>query len=317
MASPSLLENVVLFSGTAHPELGRAIAEHLGTETGSCAIERFPDGEITVELQETVRRKEVFILQPTSPPVNEHLVELLAFVDCCRRSSAQRITVIVPYFGYARSDKRQGRREPVSASMVATLLQSVGVDHVVTVDLHAPQIEGFFHVPFDSLTAVPMLSDILRERLPKQTTIVSPDAGRMRTAMEYARHLDTNVAVMHKQRTSGTETSVTHIVGDVQDRPCLIVDDMIATGGTIGESIEALLDAGAAHEIRVVATHGLLLRDADKILRHDAVHDVYLTDTLPLADKNLPHLHIVSVAPLIANAIQRFMTSGPIRDIVL
>ena len=184
-------------------------------------------------------------MQPTSPPVNEHLVELLALVDACRRASAAQITAIVPYFGYARSDKRHGRREPITASMVALLLQAVGVEHVVTIDLHAPQIEGFFHIPVDSLTAVPMLADALLGRLPDGIVIAAPDANAVRLASRYAHRLKTSVIVLHKQRESGTETKVTHPVGDVRDRPCLIVDDMISTGGTIAEAIEALLESGA------------------------------------------------------------------------
>src|SRR4051812_31901578 len=225
-------------------------------------VERFPDGETSVRLDETVRGREVFIVQPTSPPVNDHLVELLAFADSCRRASAARVTAIVPYFGYARSDKRNRARVPVMASMVADLMQTVGINHVVTVDVHTTQLEGFFRIPFDSLTAVPALATALRERLPEGTVVVSPDAGRMRMATEFAHRLKTAVVVLHKRRESGTETKVTHLVGDVRGRACLIIDDMISTGGTIAESIEVLLGAGARPEIVVAATHGLLLDGA-------------------------------------------------------
>jgi ribose-phosphate pyrophosphokinase len=316
MSNIQLDENV-LFAGSAHPQLAEAIAQHLEIQPGKCHIQRFPDGETTVQLLETVRRKEVLLVQPTAPPVNDHLVELLAFIDTCRRSSAARITAIIPYFGYARADKRHGRREPVTASMVTMLLQSVGVDQVVTVDLHAPQIEGFFHVPVDNLTAVHPLCETLNTHLPADTVVVSPDAGRVKMTSRYAEQLDMPVAVLHKQRQSGTQTEVTHLVGDVQDRPCLIIDDMIATGGTLAESVEALLAAGARPEIRVAATHGLLLEGARENLSHRAISDVYVTDTIPqTSHRDWNHLHVVSVAPLIAEAIRRFLVHGQIRDLV-
>jgi ribose-phosphate pyrophosphokinase len=311
------MNDSVLFAGSAHPQLAAAIAQGLGMEPGQCFVERFPDGETTVQLLETVRRKEVLLVQPTSPPVNDHLVELLAFIDTCRRSSAARITAIIPYFGYARADKRHGRREPVTASMVTTLLQAMGVDQVVTVDLHAPQIEGFFHVPVDNLTAVPTLCAGMETCLPAETVVVSPDAGRVKMATRYAGHLDMPMAVLHKQRQSGSQTAVTHLVGDVQDRPCLIIDDMIATGGTLAESITALLDAGARPQIWVAATHGLLLEGARDNLSHEAIQGVYVTDTMAQEGQNdWPRLQVVSIAPLIAEAIQRFLVHDQIRDLV-
>src|SRR5919199_1091455 len=175
-----MTDAATIFAGTANSDLARGVARELGVRLGACSVERFPDGEVSVRLEEPVRGREVFVVQPTSPPVNEHLVELLAFADACRRSSAARVTAIVPYFGYARSDKREGRREPVMASTVAYLMQAAGIDHVVTMDLHAPQIEGFFRIPVDSLTAVPTFCDALRERLPRGTVVVSPDAGRVK-----------------------------------------------------------------------------------------------------------------------------------------
>jgi ribose-phosphate pyrophosphokinase len=307
----------VLFAGSAHPDLATAIAQRLGLTPGTCSVQRFPDGETTVQLLETVRRKEVLLVQPTSPPVNDHLVELLAFIDTCRRSSAARITAIIPYFGYARADKRHGRRETVTASMVTTLLQALGVDQVVTVDLHAPQIEGFFHVPVDNLTAEPTLCTALEAHLPAETVIVSPDAGRVKMATRYAQHLHMPVAVLHKQRQSGSQTAVTHLVGDVQDRPCLIIDDMIATGGTLAKSATALLDAGARPQIWVAATHGLLLEGARETLSHEAIQAVYVTDTMTQArHDDWPRLQVVSIAPLIAEAIQRFLVHDQIRDLV-
>jgi len=279
--------NAVLFAGTANWPLAREIARELGTPLGRCEIERFPDGEVAVHLDEPVRRREVFVVQPTSPPVNEHLVELLAFADACRRASAERITAVIPYFGYARADARHGRAEPVSARMVADVLEAVGIDHVITVDPHAPQLEGFFRVPVDSLTAVPVLCDALRDALPPNAVVVSPDAGRVRMATDYAHRLGmrgTDVVVLHKRRESGTETEVTHVVGDVRDRACLIIDDMISTGGTIAESVDALLKAGARPEITVAATHGLFVREAREKLSRKEIREILVTDTVAVPE---------------------------------
>jgi ribose-phosphate pyrophosphokinase len=307
--------DLILFSGTAHPDLAAAVSQALGMRLGACAVERHPDGEVSVRLDEPVRRREVFLLQPTSPPVNEHLVELLAFADACRRASAASISAIIPYFGYARADKRQGRRQPIMASVVARLLQAVGIGHVVTVDLHAPQIEGFFDLPVDCLTAVPSLCDVLRPRLPPGVVVVSPDAGRVKMASEYARRLGTSVIVLHKQRESGTETEVTHVVGDVRGRPCLIIDDVISTGGTLAESIRALLEAGARREITVAATHGLFRLGARETLGHDSVREIWVTDTVPVTERDWPLLRVVSVAPLIAAALRQFAADGSLRDL--
>lgn len=310
-----MTKDFAIFAGTANPSLAEMVARELDVLLGACAVERFPDGETSVRLDEPVRGREVFIVQPTSPPVNEHLVELLAFADACRRASAARITAIVPYFGYARSDKRHGRREPITASMVADLMQAVGIGHVVTVDVHAPQIEGFFRVPVDNLMAMTVLSSALRDQLSRDVVVVSPDAGRVQTATDFAHRLKTTVVVLHKQRESGTETEVTHLVGDVRGRACLIVDDMISTGGTISNSIEALLEAGALPEITVAATHGLFLQGARDKLTQRAVREVVVTDTVPVHEQNWSQLRVVSIAPLIAAAIRRFLADGSLSDL--
>jgi ribose-phosphate pyrophosphokinase len=308
-------DKFTIFTGTANPALAAAVARELGVQVGACAVDRFPDGEVAVQLLEPVRRQEVFLVQPTSPPVNDHLVELLALADACRRAAAARITAVVPYFGYGRADKRHGRREPIMGRVVADLLQAVGISHVVTVDLHTPQIEGFFYTPVDTLTAVPTLCRALRDRLPPDVVVVSPDVGRVPLATHYAQCLGVPVIVLHKRRKSGAETEVTHIVGDVSSRACLIVDDMISTGGTVAESIRALLGAGASPEIIVAATHGLLLRGARDKLEHPSVREVFVTDTVGVAEKDWPQLRVISIAPLIAEALERFLAGGPIGDL--
>jgi ribose-phosphate pyrophosphokinase len=304
-----------IFTGTANPALARAIAHKLGSQVGTCTVDRYPDGDVAVQLLASVRRKEVFLMQPTSPPVNDHLIELLALADACRRAGAARITAIVPFFGYGRADKRHGRREPIMARVVADLLQVVGIGHVITVDLHTPQIEGFFHVPVDSLTAVPTVCQALRDRLPPDVVVVSPDVGRVRMATRYAHCFGVPVVVLHKQRVGGAETRVTHVVGDVSGRACLIVDDMISTGGTLVESITALLAAGARPEVMVAATHGLFVRGARDKLGHPAVRDVFVTDTVPAVATDWPQLHVVSLAPLLATAVERILTNGSLGEL--
>jgi len=308
-------EDFVILAGTANPELTVAIAADLGVVPGARTIERFPDGETSIQLQESVRRKEVFLIQPLSPPANEHLVELLALADACRRAAAARITAVVPYLGYARSDKRHGRREPIMGRTVADVLEAVGIHHVVLVDLHAPQIEGFFKIPVDTLTAIPRLATCLSEGLPPGVVVVAPDAGALRMASEYAHRLNGTVAVLHKRRESGTGTQVTHLVGDVAGKTCLIVDDMITTGGTLASAIEALLKAGARPELTIAATHGLLLAGARQKITQEAVKKVLITDTVAGAPKDWPRLQIISIAPLITQALKRLLEHRSLGDL--
>ncbi len=318
-----------LFAGTANPVLAAAIAGALDTELDPCHVERFPDGEISVRLDASVRGREVFIVQPTAPPVNDNLVELLAFADACRRASAERITVVVPYFGYSRSDRRNRRREPIMASLTAELLQCSGIDHVVLVDVHTPQVEGFFRVPVDSLTAVPVLCARIREQLPSEAVsdlvVVSPDAGRVPMATEYARRLGAPLAVLHKRRDGPGDVTVLHLGGDVQGRSCLVADDMISTGSTIVEGVRALRSSGALPDITVVATHGLLLQGARERLAASGVRRMFITDSV--ADTYTGHslsqpqqppeidIHVASIAPLLASAIRRQLADESLSDL--
>jgi ribose-phosphate pyrophosphokinase len=297
-----------LFAGSGNPALAEAVAREVGVPLGACTFDRFPDGETFVRLEQPVRGHQVFIVQPTGPPVNDSLVELLEFIDACRRAAAANIVAVVPYFGYARQDKRHGHREPVTASMVAYLLEAVGTNHVVTVDLHAAQIEGFFHIPVDALTAVPAFCDVLRPVLPKELIVVSPDEGRVKMAGQYAQRLNSTVAVLHKRRETATKTHVTHVVGDVRDKACLIIDDMISTGGTISEAVEALLGAGARPEIIVAATHGPLIESARQKLSDESTRAVFVTDTIAPVIHDWPKLQVVTIAPLIAAAIKRILS---------
>ena len=298
------MTDLMMLAGSSHPRLAIAVAEELALPLGACAVERFPDGETTVHLNESVRRRSVFVLQPTCAPVNDHVMELVAFGDACRRAGAARITAVVPYFGYARSDKRGEHRDPIMAAAVADILQGAGFDHVITVDPHSAQLEACFRIPVDSVSAVATLAHSLRSRLPQRAVIVAPDVGAVRLATRYAEILERPVVVLHKRRTTARETMVTHVVGDVRNRPALIIDDMISTGGTIRRSIDALLAAGATPEIIVAATHGLFLSGARDMLDLDAVREIVVTDTIPAATA-WENLRVVSIAPLLARAIRR------------
>ena len=307
-------DDFVLFAGTANPPLADAVASELGLTLAGSHVEHFPDGELSVRLLESVRAKDVYVLQPTAPPVNDTLMELLAFADACRRSAAARVTAVVPYFGYARADRRNQRRAPITASLVAGLMETAGIDHVLSVDLHSPQIEGFFSGPVDSLSAVGPICDALAGTLPPDLTVVSPDAGRVKAATDYAQRLGAPMAIIMKRRESGTRTEVTHLVGDVAGRACLIVDDMISTGGTLVSSIHALREAGA-REFYIAATHGLLVGDACTRLQDAGVTRVVVTDTVQVPRRDWSALHVVSLAPLVAEAIRRMVRHESVSEI--
>jgi ribose-phosphate pyrophosphokinase len=304
----------LLLAGTANPALAAAVASLLGVRAAGRTISRFPDGEVGVRLDEPVRGREVFLVQPTGPPVNDNLMELLACADACRRAAAARITAVIPYFGYARSDKRHGRHEPITASLVAKLVETAGVDQVLTVDLHTTQIEGFFGIPADDLTAVPTLCRAVRDRLPEGVVVVSPDTGRVAMAADYARRLGASVVVLHKRRTSATETEVNRVIGAVDDRFCLIIDDMISTGGTIAHAVDALLAAGARPDITIAASHGLFVGEARRMLSHKAIREVIVTDSVTV-DRSWSRLCVVSIAPLLAAAIRDILTGRALSDL--
>jgi len=305
----------VVLAGTAHPRLASDIAAHLGVPLGACRVDRFPDGEIAVELQQSVRGRDVFIVQPTSPPVNDHFVELLVVADACRRADADRITAIVPYFAYARSDKRSGRRVPVTARAVADMMQSIGIDHVVTLDAHTPQIEGFFRIPIDNLSILPIMCGALESRLTDDTVVVSPDLGGVKRATEFGESLRRAVAICVKRRTDGASVEVTQVIGDVRDRPCVIVDDMITTGGTIIEATKALRAHGARDAMVVMASHGLLVPGATERMRAAGVSEVLVSDSIAgEQDRELPVTR-VGIASLLANVVRRLVASGSLRDL--
>ena len=293
-----------LLAGSAHPRLAADIAGQLGTPLCRCDLRRFPDLELHVQLQDSVRGHDVFVVQPTSPPVETHIFELLLLADACRRADAGRITAVVPYFGYARQDRRAGGREPVTARLVADLMRAAGLQRVVAVDLHSPAIEGFFSVPVEQLTAVTLLADSVRGRLASPTVVVAPDLGAAKLADRYAQRLDLPVAIVHKQRLGAEKVAARRITGEVRGLAPLIVDDMISTGGTIEAASTALIAAGCAPEITVLATHALLVGAAvERLIRLPL--RLVTTDTVANAQRPAISIDRVSLAPLLAAAIER------------
>ena len=302
-------------AGSESRALAEPIRRALGVSFGACTTERFPDGEVMVQLDESVRGHEVVLLQGTSYPVNDHLLELLALTDACRRAAARHVVAVVPYFGYARSDRRDGRRGPITARLVATMLEAAGVDHLITLDAHTPALEGFFSIPMDNLSAVHVLAAALRAQATADVVVVAPDHGAVHLADRYALALGASVAVCHKQRTGPTTVSVGRITGDVAGRHCVVVDDMISTGSTIVESIRALREAGAKEDILVAATHGVLVPGALTRLAAARVKSLYVTDSIPFSPAGDMAVTVVSVAPIIATAIARVLDGASIRDL--
>jgi ribose-phosphate pyrophosphokinase len=300
-------QNLTVVSGTANRDLAGAIARLLDVDLAKCRVERFPDTEVNVELGESVRERRIFIIQSSCPPVDEHAMETFAIADACRRAAAASITWVAPYFGYARGDKRKGRRGALMGRLVADFAEQAGINQLIAVDLHSPQVEGFFRAPVENLTAVPVIADVLKESGLAESVIVSPDAGGIRLASAYGARLECPVAVLHKERLDGEKTVITKIVGDVRSRPCVIVDDMISTGGTIKNAIEVLLQAGASEKFIVAATHPVFTPDAQQNLKHPAIQQIVVTDSIPMS----PHdwsgdgrIKVVSLAPLLAATIR-------------
>ena len=301
-----------LLAGSANPRLANRVERALAIRLAACTTERFPDGEVFVRIDESVRGLEVVLLQPTSPPVNDHLIELLAMADACRRAAAARIVAVIPYFGYARSDRRDGRRTPIMGSLLADLMERAGIGHVITLDLHTPAVEGFFRIAVDNLTAVPVLADTLRALVPSDAVIVSPDLGASHLADRYATILGLPVAICHKHRTSGNHVSISRVTGDVAGRPCVVIDDMITTGGTIVECVRTLRAANAMPDITVAATHAVLVPGALRRIASAGVRKLIVSDSVGITGEPVKELRpiVVSVAPLIATAIRRLLDGG-------
>ena len=296
-----------LFAGTGNPDLCQAIADCLGMTLGDVQIERFADGETYVQYKESVRGADAFIIQPTCPPVDSNFVELLILIDAMRRASAHRITAVLPYFGYARQEKKDRPREAITAKLIADILTASGADRVITLDLHADAIQGFFNIPVDHLTALGMFAEYFAEKNLQNVVIVSPDEGRVKQARKLVRRLDAPLAVGYKHHETHGHTEITQLAGDVAGKTPIILEDMITTGGSIIECVEALLEHGAKPEIYVAATHGILAANAvNRLNDHPAIAEVVVTDSVPLpADKHRGKIKQLSVAGMLAEAIRR------------
>jgi ribose-phosphate pyrophosphokinase len=293
-----------LLAGTAHPELSASIARMIGTELCEAQVGRFPDGEIDAKIGEDVRGRDVFILQPTCPPVNENLVELLTLIDCCKRSSVGRITAVMPYFGYARKDRKDEGRVPITAKLVANCLTVAGVDRVLTMDLHAPQIQGFFDVPVDHLYAKPVFADYFRALDPKETVVVAPDAGGIKMARAYANTLAMHFAIVDKRRMGPEQVASEHMIGEVEGKNVILVDDMISTGGTITDAARMVKEHGA-RKVYIAATHGLFCGAAIERIMKAEVEKAVVTDTVRPSIAYPDRIEVLSVAPLLAETIRR------------
>ncbi len=302
-------ERLRVFSGTAHPRLAQDICSFMGVPLGAASLQRFPDAEINLKVECDVRGADVFVVQPTSPNVHEHLFELLSFADCLRRASADRITAVIPYFGYARKDRKDEGRVPINAKLVANMLTTAGYDRVVTVDLHAAQIQGFFDIPVDHLYARPVMIQRVRELEATNIKVVSPDIGGTKLARAYAKDLGCDLAIIDKRRISGEETVIEHIIGDVKGHDIVLVDDMVSTGGSIVDAARIVKQKGA-NKVFLVATHGVLAGNAIERLNNADVEKILFSDTIPLQDgKQLQRLEVVSMAQLLARAIDRIHRS--------
>lgn len=306
-----LNENMKLFAGSSNPQLAADVARKLGIKLGQVQLNRFKSGEIYVHYEESVRNTDVYLLQSFSPPINEHFVELMVMADAARRASARTVNAIIPYYGYARQEKKDAPREPISAKMVADVLTTVGINRVVTLDLHAPAIQGFFNIPVDHLTALDLITEYLEEQNLDDPVIVSPDAGRAKTAEKLATMIDAPFAIMIKRRPAHNESKVTHIIGEVAGRTPVIIEDMIDTGGTIVNVVEGLIEKGA-REPYVCATHPVFSADAVTRLDHPAIRQLVVTDTLPLSETLPPRFKILSVASLIAQGVNIIQSGGSI-----
>ena len=302
------MPNLVVFSGNAHPQFAHKVVSHLHIPLGSAQVATFSDGEISIEITENVRGKDVFIVQPTCAPTNDNLMEILVMADALRRSSAGRITAVIPYFGYARQDRRpRSARVPITAKVVADMLTTVGIDRVVMIDLHADQIQGFFDIPVDNIYGTPALLADLRQQQHDNLMVVSPDVGGVVRARAVAKQLgDIDLAIIDKRRQKANESQVMHLIGDVKDRDCVIVDDMVDTAGTLCKAADALKQFGARRVI-AYATHPVLSGKAIDNLRNSVIDELVVTDTIPLSDEaaNLGKIRQVSVASMVAETIRR------------
>ncbi len=305
---------LTLIAGTANPDLASRISAELGAPLAHRTLSPFPDGELQVELAQSVRGHDVYVIQSTCPPVEKHLLELALLADACRRGGAARVTGVVPYFGYARQDRRTTRREALGARVLADLIGASPIDRLVVVDLHTPAVEGFFSIPIEHLSAVPALAEAVRPLVRERSIVVAPDLGAVKLAETYARLLELPLAIVHKTRVSGREVSVRQIVGDVRERFPIVVDDMLSTGGTIEAAITALRAAGCQGDAVVAVSHGLFVAQAEDVLAPLRLRHVVVTDSVTQR-RDRPSIDVRSLGPLLAEAIRRLNADQSLGDL--
>ncbi|WP_187871446.1 ribose-phosphate pyrophosphokinase [Helicobacter pylori] len=302
-----------IFSGSAHPVFGKEVARHLGVPLSKAVIGKFSDGEINIQISESVRGKDIFIIQPTCVPVNDNLMELLIIVDALRRSSANSITAVLPYFGYARQDRKAAPRVPITAKMVANLMQEVGIERIITMDLHAGQIQGFFDVPVDNLYGSIVFRDYIRSKALKNPVIASPDVGGVTRARYFANQMGLDLIIVDKRREKANESEVMNIIGSAKERDVILVDDMIDTAGTICKAALALKEQGAT-SVMALGTHAVLSGNAIKRIKESALDEVVVSNSIPLTQK-CDKITTLSVAPLFAEVIRRIYHNESVQSL--
>jgi len=299
-----MIGSIKLLTGTSNQNLAKEVSEYLNIPISDAIVSRFSDGEVRVQINESMRGEDVFVIQSLCPPINENIMELLLILDAIKRASAGRITAVIPYYAYARQDRKDKPRVPISARLLADLITVAGAQRVVVVDLHSPQIQGFFNIPVDNLHALGVLYDYLKDKVDGETVVVSPDAGGVERARLLANKIGCPIAIIYKRRPEPNVAEVLDLIGDVKGKRAIIVDDIIDTAGTVCAASELLLSKGAVR-VDVVATHGLLSGPAVERLRKSPIEEVVITNTIPAEHKNLEKLRVVSIAPLIGEAIRR------------
>ena len=301
------INHLKIFSGNANPALAKKICEHLSIELGNAYVGRFPDGEIDLKVNEDVRGADVFLVQPTCPPVNENLTELLIFIDCLKRASAARITAVLPYYGYARKDRKDEGRVPITAKLVANIITESGADRVLTMDLHAAQIQGFFDIPVDHLLAFPVISKYFERLVSSDLVVVTPDVGGIKLVRNYSKKLGIKMAIVDKRRVGPDETEIGFVIGDVTNKNVVMIDDLIATGGSIAQAANVLKERGAK-DIYVGATHPVFCVSAVEKLSAAPIREIVVTDTIPLSEKAKGlnnKIKVLSISELLGDAIMR------------
>ncbi|MCX4028099.1 ribose-phosphate pyrophosphokinase [Endozoicomonas sp. SM1973] len=311
------MSKMMVFAGNSNPGLVQKVVDHLNIPMGSAYVGRFSDGEVAVEINENVRGKDVFIIQSTCAPTNDNLMELIVMADALRRSSAQRITAVVPYFGYARQDRRpRSSRVPISAKVVADMMAAVGIDRVLTADLHADQIQGFFDIPVDNIYGSPILLDDIESQRYENTMVVSPDIGGVVRARAVAKRLNADLAIIDKRRPAANQAEVMNIIGDVEERTCILVDDMVDTAGTLCQAAKVLKERGAS-KVYAYCVHPVLSGRALENINHSELDELVVTNTIPLSDasRNCPKIRQLDMSPLIAESVRRISNEESISAI--